>query len=292
MSSSRSTNLIAALLAVLATAGTLAAANPIHEVSLGVNKPKPDVAPWEFSVEYGVNTDFNRTEEPRAYYNKLDLSVSKEFWGPYTGVLSGGLNYMSLDNAVTRATNRDEYFTYRDLTVTVMRTWKSQDLNHSLAGMVGQDILLSEESRFLGYKSVTSGQAIYTWSPNKRFSLKNTLLGGYILNTYKYAPVTAGRSIRKNQINPDGYYGYAVGPMVTLMKGLKIGASLVVRGTHYLDNSNLYDFGNHFSLTYSRGAWMAYTRYVNRGWADRGETNLWFADNYRRLLQAGAVYNF
>ena len=168
---------------------------------------------------------------------------------------------------------------------------KTQDLKQSLALSISQDILVSEESRWLGYRSVTGASATHNWQIMKQLNLKNSLSGGYLLNRYQYSPVEMG-SIRQGQIMADGYASYGIGPIITLMKGLRLGMTMSVRGTHYLDNSNTWNYGNSFSLTYTRNQWSLYGRYLNRGYAERGETNLWFVDNYRRLASVGFIYNF
>jgi hypothetical protein len=59
-----------------------------------------------------------------------------------------------------------------------------------------------------------------------------------------------------------------------------------------MDNTNTYDFGNSYTLSYAHANWSAYLKYINSGYADRGETNLWFADRYRALGELGLSYNF
>ncbi len=284
--------LIALTLAAGLFAGSLAQAAPLQEISMGIQRAKPaKETPWEFSVEYGVTSDYNKPERPRAYDHSLGLSVSREFLEDYTGTISAGFEYTTLDEDVYRDNENDPYFRYNDIGLSVLRVLKTQDLKQSLALSVTQDFLVSEESRYLGYRSVTSASATHNWTLMKRLSLKNTLSGGYLLNRFKYSPVTMG-TVQQGAPMADGYYGYSVGPIVTLMQGLRLGATMSVRGTHYLDSSSTYSFGNSFSLTYTRAQWSAYARYVNRGYADRGETNLWFVDQYRRLASVGFIYNF
>lgn len=283
--------LIALLLASLVL-GSLAQAAPLQEIALGIQRAKPaKETSWDFSVDYGVSSDFNAPERPRAYNHNLGFSVSREFLERYTASASAGIDYMTLDEEVYRDNPNDPYYRFGDPSVSVLRSFKSQDLNQSLSLSATQDILVSEESRYLGYRSVTGASANHTWTIMKRLRLRNTLSGGYLWNRFRYSPVDMG-STRRGEIMADGYYSYGIGPSVTLFRGLSLSATMTVRGTHYLDQSNTWNYGNSFSLTYAAKQWSAYLKYVNRGYADRGETNLWFVDNYRRLASLGVSYNF
>lgn len=287
------TNLrLIALLVASLIVGSLAQAAPLQEIALGIQRAKPaKETKWDFSADYGVSSNLNAPERPRAYDHSLGLSASREFLENYTGSVSWGVDYTTLDTDVYRDNPNDPYYRYGDIGLSVFRTLKTQDLKQSLSLSVSEDILVSEESRYLGYRSVTGASANHTWSVMKKLRIRNTLSGGYLLNRYKYSPVEMG-SIGRGTIMADGYYSYAVGPTITLYKGLSLGATMSVRGTHYLDQSSTWGFGNSYSLTYGQGNWSAYVKYVNKGYADRGETNLWFVDHYRRLASLGVSYNF
>ena len=292
--SSSLTNLNFIAFAIVASLfwGSRASAAPLQEIAMGIQRAKPmKDTPWEFSAEYGLTSDYNAPERPRAFDHTLGVSASREFWQKYTGSISVGVDYTTLNEVVVRDNENDSYFKWNDIGLSAIRVMKTQDLKQSLALSISQDILVSEESRWLGYRSVTGASATHNWQIMKQLNLKNSLSGGYLLNRYQYSPVEMG-SIRQGQIMADGYASYGIGPIITLMKGLRLGMTMSVRGTHYLDNSNTWNYGNSFSLTYTRNQWSLYGRYLNRGYAERGETNLWFVDNYRRLASVGFIYNF
>lgn len=264
----------------------------MQEVTLGIQRSKPvEVRPVDLSVEYGLSSDFNREEQPREFRHRLGLGVSRKFFSDYTATLSGGVQYTTLDADVVRTNEKDSYFKWSDIGLAVMRTFRTQDMRHSLTGIVSGDALVSDESRYLGYRSVLSAQAVHNWSVHPKVMIKSSVGFGHYWNRFRYSPVDMG-GIRRGDIMADASYAYGVGPIITLYKGLRLGATLSVRGTRYLDNTHLFDFGNSYSLTYARSNWSAYLRYLNRGYSERGETNLWFVDQYRRLASAGLIYNF
>ncbi len=281
------------LLWLLFAFGPTVAATPMQEISMGIQRAKPEKkSPVDFSAEYRVVSDLNKPERPRTFDHSIELGASGKIFGDYTASISSGFRYSTLDQNVIRATDKDSYFKWGDIGLTAMRSFNSEDKKQSLTTMVSSDILVSEESRYLGYRGVFGAQVVHNWSVWSKLSIKNTLSGGYFLNRYRYSPVGMGNSISPGSIMADGYYGYSIGPIVTLAKGLRLGATMSVRGTHYLDQSNLFSFSNSYSLTYTRNQWSLYGRYLNRGYAERGETNLWFVDRYRSLATLGFIYNF
>jgi hypothetical protein len=227
----RNLNLIALAFASLIMGSRIQAA-PLQEIAMGIQRSKPvKETPWEFSAEYGVTSDYNAPERPRAYDHTLGFSASREFFEKYTGSISVGVDYTTLNEDVVRDNENDSYFRWNDVGLSAIRVLKTQDLKHSLALSASQDILVSEESRWLGYRSVTAVSATHNFGVLKKVNLKQTLAGGYLLNRFKYSPVTMG-STRQGQIMADGYYSYSLGPIITLMKGLRLGATMAVRGTH------------------------------------------------------------
>ena len=272
-------------------AGAVAKATPVQEVTLLVPKQEStSLLGWaDLSLDYSVRTDLNSDKSPNAYAHALDLSLSKQF-GPYTAFISGGVDYTTLGATVYRQTNKENYYSLRDASAGATRSYVLSGRN-SLSLFVTEDILLSDDSRYFGYRSVTGGKLGLTTRVTSWLSARQTVDGSYILNRYRFAPVSSGK-IHIGDINPDSLATYGVGPVFTLMKGLKLSATLAVRATHYLDGTYLYGFGNSYSLVYASGHWSAWMKYLNKGYADRGETSLWFADEYRRLASAGITVDF
>lgn len=268
-----------------------AGAATVQEVTTGIKaEPKGLIPGYRMSGGYRGSTDLNETKNPRKYSHELGVSISREF-GLYTGSLDFGVDFESLGSDVTRTSSKDEYFNASDIGLSVLRTFPVINDKNNLSAIFGTDILVSEVSRYRGYRSVFSLAGILSTSVKSWLTVRNSLSAGYIWNRYRFSPVTSGGT-RIGDINKDGYYAYALSPMIRLYRGLNISAAVSVRGTHYMDNTNTYDFGNSYTLSYARGAGSAYLKYINRGYADRGETNVWFVDEYRSLLELGLTYNF
>lgn len=271
----------------------LASAGPVQQVTLNA-KPKEESKSLlgfaDLTLEYTVRTDLNQNVNPHTYGHVLDLSISKEIFEKYTAFLSAGVEYTTAGTTVYRGTSTEAYYSPHDVSLGVLTGVNLGSMN-SLKAMLTEDILTSDDSRYFGYLSVTGVRGILSTRFTKWLSLRQTADGVYILNRYRYAPVSSGE-IQVGDINPDSLVNYAIGPIITLFDGLRIGASMAVRGTHYLDGTNTYGFGNSYLVSYSGAGWSIWARYLNKGYADRGETNLWFADSYRRLASGGISIDF
>ena len=290
LSSSKFTLFLLILLVAVGAPG--AHATPVEDATLGIKRPNDSFfSKFDFSLEWTARTDFNEPASPQAFEHMVQLTVSKDFLDRYTVFLTGGVEFTTMNNSVYRTNVNDDYFSATDATLGGVANYSLNDRNNlTLTGT--EDILLSTDSRYFGYLSVTGVDGILgTRVVGKWLRLMQSADINYIWNRYRYAPVTSG-SITVGDINPDAIFDYAVGPYFTILPGLNLGMTVSVRAIHYLDNSDLYGFGNAFTLTYSQKDWSVRLKYINRGYADRGETDLWFADSYRRLTWAGLVYNF
>lgn len=268
------------------------AADPVQEVTTGIKSEKKSFFSLvDLSASYQLVTDLNQDVSPRTYYNEFDLTASREIANQYIGSVTAGFQFVTLDSTVTRSNGNDDYFKFNDVNLDVLKTFRFAGNLQSLSIIANEDILTSEDSRYLGYKTVTYGQAVATTHVNHWFSLKNSVNAGYIWNTYKYSPISYDQS-GVGDIMADGFYGYNFTPLFRILPNLIISMSLGVRGTHFMDGTNTYDFGNSYLLSYSFDNWSIYAHYINRGWTDRGETNLWFVDEYRRLADLGVSVNF
>lgn len=269
-----------------------AGAVTVQELTTGIiSESKGLFDPYSVTADYRGSTDLNQDKSPRTYNHKVGLSVLRPFLNKYSWTLSMGVDFSSLGGDITRATSQDEYITFGDVGFSVVRSKPLDDGMNSIAGIVATDFLVSEESRFRGYRSVTTAQGILTTTFYPWLSVKNSVSAGYLWNRYRFSPVTTGKT-KAGDVNPDGFYSYRFSPILRLGKAVRFTPSLTVRGTHFMDGTNTYDFGNSYTLSYSARTWSTYLKYINLGYADRGETNVWFVDQYRGLLELGLTYNF
>lgn len=215
-------------------------ATPAQEVTLIVPKQEStSLLGWaDLSADYSLRTDLNSTKDPRTYQQALDLSISHAF-DKYLVFLSAGVDYTTVGSTVYRSNSNQSYYTMRDWSVGVNRKF-TLSANNSLSAFLTEDILFSEESRYFGYRSVT-GQDQSFDEVGQMVQRPSNFSGSYILNTFRFAPVSSG-TIRVGDINPDALATYGVGPVFTLLPGLSLSAQLVVRSTHYLDNTSTYGF--------------------------------------------------
>lgn len=280
---------------VLWTGAASATPEEQEESTLGAKAPQAKasfLSTIDFSLEYSARTNFNENVSPHTYDQALEFSVARQFWEKYTFFASAGIEYETVGMDVYRARSTDQYYTPRDWTVGATTDYALGDRNH-LTLFLTQDFLTSVDSRYFGYRSVTGAKGSLTTRLTKWLSLRQSLEGAYVMNRNRFAPVgSPDGSVQMGDILPDAIVEYSIGPVFTVFKNLRLGALLAVRGTHYLDNTNLYGFGNSYSAVYSIKNWSVWVRYLNRGYAERGETNLWFADEYRRLASAGLTFDF
>lgn len=281
------------LLAVTALFISLqASASPVQELTTGIkNEHKGLFSFMDLSAEYKGSTDLNREERPRLYKHSLGLTASKTLAEKYNVSLSAGVTYQTLNTDVTRENVNDAYFDPNDIGISAFRNFKLDQDTNSLAVILGTDILNSEDSRYRGYRATGSAQSVLTTRIANWVSLKNSLTGVYLWNRYRYSPV-GSEKVHIGDISSDGFVAYSLRPVIKVFKGMNFTPAMSVRGTHYMDNTNTYNFGNSYTLSYSHANWSGYLTYINNGYADRGETNLWFVDRYKSLASAGFTYNF
>jgi hypothetical protein len=281
-------------LALVLCFGTIktASAETVQEVTTGIKSEKKNFfSILDLNAEYRVVSDLNQDVSPQSYSNVLELTASRDLWTDYIGSVTTGVQWNAEGAAVVRNSKNDDFFNFADINLALLHTLHFRDGKQNFSFILDEDILTSEDSRYLGYYSVTFAQVVSTTKFSSWLSLKNTLTGGYFANRYKFSPISYDQT-KVGDINADGMYAYAITPLLRITKGLIFAAVLSVRGTHYIDQSNTYDFGNSYILSYSLDNWSLYAKYINRGWADRGETNLWYVDQYRRLGELGVSVNF
>lgn len=255
--------------------------------AIGLLKQKPEEEKtWGFTGSYWVNTDFNQQVEPRSYFHRIDLGVSKELSKSYTLSAASGVDYQTLDSTVARTDKSENYFDYRDINLALEKKLDLANLDHRVAIELNYDLLVSDESRYFGYRSVFGLDGSWKWLLGSKWSVNSSASGSYIVNRYRFSPV-GGATIQKGQILPDSFFQAATGPSLKIWKELSLGFQVSTRATHYLDGSQILSLGNSYLARYNFKSWWVSAKYINRGYADRGETNLWFADEYKKLAQFG-----
>jgi hypothetical protein len=251
----------------------------------------------DLSLGYGVMSNLNQSRRPRVYRNELHLGFSTEIFKETKLGVDIGAEYATINGEVYRDTSTDPYFDMSDVGVSLSRGFKVGD-RHTFGVGITEAILTSETSRFLGYRSVTVLDGTYGLRLFNWLSLDQKVGAAYILNRYKYAvaavPSDLGtsKSAQTGDINKDMVLTYKIGPTITLFKKLKIGTNIALNSNRYMDNTYLFNFGNTYRIGYGTDRWQASLSYVNFGYADRGESNLWFVDPYRRVVAAGLSVNF
>jgi hypothetical protein len=242
---------------------------------------------YSFPLSYSYSSDFNQHQEPRLASHQAGLGVNFALPQKYTLEVGTSFQYSTVGKSVVRTSNKEDYFSMNDISLSLYRPFTINPI-HSLTAGLGTDLLTSDESRYAGYRGVGSAFTALSSKIFRYTTLKNSLFYSYILNRYKYAPVSAG-GVKKGEINSDHLLKYTLGASIKIYKSLTFGDFVQVVAVHYLDNTSTYNFGNNYKLSYASGNWSVFANYINRGYADRGETNLWFVDRYKQLWQLGVA---
>lgn len=244
----------------------------------------------DLSLNYVGSTDLNQSVRPRRYSHSLDLSLSKSFAKNYSLFGNAGVVYQTSGGDVYRDSNTEPYFQLNDIRLGGAATFKPA-LQHSLSLGLTQDILVSEESRYLGYRGVSGLNAGHGITLTNWMKLRHSLDTMYIQNRYRYSVAETGGG-RAGNLNSDWVTTYALGPSFTVLKNISLSAQFSASATRYMDNSQVLTVGNSYRVAYQQSNWSTWLRYRNRGYAERGESNLWFADPYRRFVSAGIGLEF
>ena len=92
--------------------------------------------------------------------------------------------------------------------------------------------------------------------------------------------------------NPGTSYFYEIGNTLVFNPRWSMEVGFGVKSTRYLDGFRGYAYGTTVAVDYTKGKWTGEFQYENGGYTEDGRVDLWYIDQYRRLVSASVAYNF
>lgn len=272
------------LLISLSLSSSLSFADEGQISKITSKKQVTDVKPIEagFSMGYGLSTDLATQKSPRLYTHRLSTGMSLGFKDVATKQemfsLSLGISgqYKSLNDEVE---SKSEVIELSDVNLGIGKSFelgRTIGADHSLSLDLGNSFPTSDQSRYEGVQAAPSA-GIGLSSKFKWFSLSQGVSVSHVVNSYEYSPVSG-------DINSDTSTSYSISLGAKFLKYFRASVGGNVATTHYLDGSRTMGFGNSQSLSASLGRWSASLRHSNGSHFMDKDVDLWFVDEYRRLV--------
>lgn len=163
------------------------------------------------------------------------------------------------------------------------RLWNASNL---VDASVGTYVPTSESTRYEGI--IAAPYASLGWTlgfQGGRYTLNQSISADYVVNTYEFSPVS-------REVNPDYSGGYAISTSARLGAGFRFTVGGSARLVHHLDNSVTDALANFQILSWTKGFATVTLRHANGARAEDHLTNMWFVDEYRRVVSLGLSVRF
>lgn len=151
---------------------------------------------------------------------------------------------------------------------------------------VGSTIPTSESTQYEGIIAVP--YASLGWAlgfQGGRYNLTQGLSADYIINTYSHSPLT-------REVNAESSAGYTISASTRLGAGFRFTVGGSARLVRHLDDSTTSALANYQILSWTKGFTTITLRHTNGARAEDRQANLWFVDEYRRILSLGLSVRF
>lgn len=250
-------------------------------------KPESDYK-WSGSVGYGLRTDLADQVKPRLYNHvfEFDLGFEHEPSHWSAGVSLTG-SYESLGDRGSEVTvdSSDTELFLNDISVSIGKSW-AQWAPTKMSLYLTNEFPTSADAQREEYRSITSLLASVSWPVfEKRLSSSLRFLPHYIWNTHQFSPVTGG-------LNKQGGVRLEGRLRLTLWRGLFAGVSAGAQVARYLDSTNDLTYRNSFSLGYDWTTFLMSIEGMNGTYLDQGDANVWYIDQYARIVSFRMSLNF
>lgn len=240
---------------------------------------------WSGNFRYGVSSDFADNRQPRGYMHSITSSIDyrwKDHWS-VSGAL--GLRAETIGGQIPK----DEEKTYMEvlnpsseISLGYEGDFRETD-QYSLS--VHAEPLWDDASRLEGYQAVMGAGGSASLSFFKGvYKMTHALDLSFLKNSFQY-----GSNLRAN---PDYFYTYKWSNGFKIGKRAKISYSFGMKLTRSLDGFWTYAYSNTLGLSYALNRLSVVLAYDNGGFTDKGEVDLWYIDDYRRLFRAAVSYSF
>ncbi len=151
---------------------------------------------------------------------------------------------------------------------------------------LGSTLPTSESTQYEGIVAVP--YATLGWAlgfQGGRYNVTQSLSADYIVNKYSHSPVT-------REVNADASGGYSIATSARLGAGFRFTVGGAARLIRHLDDSTTSALSNFQILSWTRGFATVTLRHANGARAEDRQSNLWFVDEYRRIVSLGVSVRF
>lgn len=254
------------------------------------NSPLPlqnekDEEKWPISFYYGLSSDFADQTSPRSYTHFTGVNLvylASEKWS-----VSGALGFTAdlIDGQIQKRPEQSYSETINpSLSLSgLFADSLSESVSYSFNLHV--DPFFDSQSRYEAYRYMYGLRSGIFFSLAKgKYLMGHSVDFSELVGDYSY-------DSRKNA-NPDTYYTYSWSNSFRPHKKIDLSYSFVLRLTRLTNSETTYSYNNNLSLSTFTKNWVFSMVYSNGGFTEQGEVNLWYLDQYRRVMRFLAVYNF
>ena len=257
--------------------------------STKVKKKKKEQLGIGFSLGYGIRTDIANEVQPRSYKHSLSGGVSYSFKDKLSVSADTSFVYSSLNEKIE--TGEGQYG-LGDFDVGISKGIKLGNKfggKHSLGLSFSNTFPLSNDTQVEGVDAVPNiGAGVKSVFFDGLYSIKNSVSYHYIFNTFTHSPTTG-------IVNKRHGASYKMGHAIRIWKGFKLGISLGLRVSWFVDGSEQTSYTNNIgqSIGYSFGNLTVGVKHSNGGYTPYGDAvDLWYIDKYRRIVSGSVSYSF
>ncbi len=236
---------------------------------------------------YGVTSDLQDQAKPRLYSHSLSAMLGLQHESRWSLSLSLDAQYYSLgerNSSIQVNSDQAELF-LKDVTLGVQKIWLlASDMDISWS--VSNEFPTSPLSRAEKVNSITHTGINYRWRlwPD-RASWSHGIGGHYIWNTYD-------TTVGSGEPNRESGTRYGTNLSVRIWDQLFADVGLGVQLSRYVDGSTDWQYRNSIGVGYRYGALNFRLGMSNGTYADQSDADLWWVDEYRRLVSFSIRYFF
>ena len=247
---------------------------------------------WGGGVGYAISSDFAAEREPRVYTHKLKGGVGASFKDTATGeeIVNGSLGlegqYTSLDRDIEEGR---EVIELSDISLGLGKSIglpKAGRVENSLEFGVGATIPISTESQYQAIKTIPSAGVTLGSQFSKRYAMKNTIEGDYLIQEYTHSPISG-------EVNMEGGLNYGLSFSARITKKFTALLGGGARISRFTDGTQVTSFNNSQAVAFKHKQISASVRHVNGNHAGHNDdVEIWYVDEYRRILSFNLGYEF
>lgn len=253
------------------------------------------------SLGYSVRSDLAQEREPRVFSHRLSLGAALTL---LDRKVTPGFDEELADEVVTGSValagqyttlgaetveTQDGIIEMSDLDISLSRAVRLNDIfsaRNTLEFVGGNVLPTSTASQYEGVRFAPYLSTIWSLSFRGGLAgLTQAFVADHTVNSFRFSPTT-------RIINSDLSYLYNVGLTVRLGGGFKLGIGGNARLTHFMDDTLTSSLGNETSVSWSRDGYVVSIKQFNGARAEDKQTNLWFVDEYRRVLSLNLMARF